>query len=167
MKNKTDYRVYAKELRKKINIKSISAALTEKVRQAEIYQNAKNVMLFYPTKYEIDLRDLLRDDKNFYLPKVNDNELLVCPYTENLEISKFNIYEPCSDPVDLKVLDLIIVPALMADKHGYRLGYGGGFYDRFLPQTDAKTLTVLPVELIVEELPRDDFDINIDHVITI
>ena len=49
-----------------------------------------------------------------------------------MEISNFGIKEPCSEPVAPDILDLIIVPALMVDKNGYRLGYGGGFYDRFL-----------------------------------
>ncbi len=165
MKNKTDYRIYAKELRKTLDIFSISHALTEKIRNSDIYKSAKNVMLFYPTKYEVDLRDLIKDKKNFFLPKVNGENLLVCPYTENLEKSSFNILEPCSNPVSCDMLDLVIVPALMADKDGYRLGYGGGFYDRFLKKCNAKTLTCVPKELLVETLPHDAFDVPVDAVI--
>ena len=102
-------------------------------------------MLFYPTQYELDFRELLNDNKSFYLPKVSGKNLLVCPLTKQLKKSELNIYEPCSEPVDPKILDLVIVPALMADKNGYRLGYGGGFYDRFLPEcNNAFKMSVVP-----------------------
>lgn len=165
MENKTDYRIYAKNLRKSLDIPRISAVLVQKLRESDLYKSAKHVMLFYPTKYEIDLRDLLKDDKNFYLPKVDGDNLLVCPYTDSLEISKLNIFEPCSEPVCAGILDLVVVPALMADRYGYRLGYGGGFYDRFLADLNVKTVTLLPEELLVENLPNDDFDVKIDFIL--
>ena len=98
-------------------------------------------MLFYPMTYEIDLRKLLNDDKKFYLPKVSGKNILACPYTENLIKSAFGIMEPETLPVNPNILDLVIVPCMMADKNGYRLGYGGGYYDRFLSEIDAKTIT--------------------------
>lgn len=165
MKNKSDYRLYAKELRKTLDIKALSNILVQKIRESSNYKSAKNVMIFYPTKYEVDLRDLLTDDKNFYLPKVKGEELLVCPYSEKLEKSVYNIMEPCTNPVDIETLDLVVVPALMADKNGYRLGYGGGFYDRFLKSCSAKTMTCLSKELVVDSLPFDNFDVKIDEII--
>lgn len=165
MKNKTDYRLYAKELRKMLDIELISKKLTEKIRTLHCYKSAQNVMLFYPTEYEINLLDLLKDNKNFYFPKVDNEKLLVCPVSDKYEKSKYNIMEPCSDPVDKDILDLIIVPALMADSQGFRLGYGGGFYDRFLLNCSCKTLTAIPKELLVEELPHETFDIKIDYLL--
>lgn len=166
MKNKTYYRVYAKELRKTLDVASLSQRLCEKIRQESHYKIAKHVMLFYPTAYEIDLRDLFRDEKSFYLPKVHDDKILVCPLSEKLEKSKFNIMEPCSGPVEPELLDIIIVPALMADKSGYRLGYGGGFYDRFLPLCiNAFKIVAVPKELFIDELPHDEFDVKVDKVL--
>lgn len=171
MDKKTALRINAKNIRKNLPISEISAKIVEEIRLNEFYVNAKNVMLFYPTKDEIDLRGLLIDDKNFYYPRVDGENLLVCPYCngEKLEKSKFNILEPCSSPVDVKVLDLVIVPALMVDKQGYRLGYGGGFYDRFLPNIskDCKTICAISKELLIGELPKDEFDIPADIVISI
>lgn len=168
MENKTALRGRAKNLRKTLDISKISNDICEKLRNADFYKQAKNVLLFYPTQFEIDLRELLSDDKNFYLPKVAVEELLVCPYKqgENLEISSFNIKEPCSNPVSSAKLDLVIVPALMVDKNNYRLGYGGGFYDKFLAQN--KVLSVVPIAraLIVEALPVEDFDKKVDFVIS-
>lgn len=166
MENKSDYRLYAKELRKKLDIKALSKKFCEKIREDEHYLMAKHVMLFYPAEYEIDLRDLFSDNKNFYLPKVNDDKIFVCPLSEKFEKSKFNILEPCSEPVEPDLLDMIVVPALMADKKGYRLGYGGGFYDRFLPECkNAFKLVVVPEKLFIDELPHEDFDVKVDKII--
>ena len=166
MENKSDYRLYAKELRKKLDIKALSKKFCEKIREDEHYLMAKHVMLFYPAEYEIDLRDLFRDNKNFYLPKVNDDKILVCPLSEKFEKSKFNIMEPCSEPVEPVLLDMIVVTALMADKKGYRLGYGGGFYDRLLAENpDITTVSLLPREFFITELPHDKFDVPVKHTI--
>lgn len=181
MTDKIELRKKIKNIRKNLPMKEISAQLVELVRENEFYKNAKNIMLFYPTKYEVDLRELLNDDKNFYLPKVDGENLLVCPYCFrhseqseefqydlDLKKSSFGIYEPCSEPVNAEILDLVIVPALMCDKNGYRLGYGGGFYDRFIEKygQNFKTICAIPKEFYVENLPVDKFDKKIDFIIT-
>ena len=126
-------------------------------------------MLFYPKKYEIDLLSLLDDNKNFYLPRVCGDFLEVCPYKcgDLLNISSFNIKEPCSNSVLPDILDLVFVPALMADNFGYRLGYGGGFYDRFLKKYPYIN-TILPIssKLIVDELPHDIYDCKVKTIIS-
>lgn len=169
MNNKTVLRINAKELRKTLDMKSMSENLVQKIREHEIYKYSKHVLLFYPTKYEVNLLELLKDDKKFYFPRVKEKDLLVCPYDKNvrLEKSKFNILEPCSNPVDAQILDLIIVPALMVDKEGYRLGYGGGFYDRFLSALEDKVTTICPIpkELFTEKLPHDCYDIMVNIIV--
>ena len=165
---KKELRLKAKALRKTLKMKDISEELVELIRKEPCYINAKNVMIYYPTELEVNLLGLLSDDKNFFLPKVDAKNLLVCPYENGctLEKSHFNIYEPCSTPVDAKILDLIIVPALMVDEKGYRLGYGGGFYDRFLAEFgDIATFCAIPKDLFVEALPHEDFDLPIDFVV--
>lgn len=165
---KNELRKSAKEIRKSLDISTKSKVLTNLIRQNKIYQNSQNIMLYYPTKYEMNFLDLLNDNKNFYFPRVKGEELLVCPYKkgEKTEISNLGICEPCSTPAAPTILDLIIVPALMVDKNGYRLGYGGGFYDRFLKDIKAKTICAIPKELLVEELPIEEFDLPMDIIIT-
>ena len=168
MTDKIELRKKAKNIRKNLDMKKISADLCNLVRQNKIYIEAKNVMLFYPTEFEVDLKELFDDNKKFYLPKVDGEELLVCPYCRELKKSSFGICEPCSNPVSPDILDLVIVPALMCDENGYRLGYGGGFYDRFIKKycKNFKTLCPIPKELIVEYLPVDKFDKSVDFIIT-
>ena len=168
MTDKIELRKKAKNIRKNLDMKKISADLCNLVRQNKIYIEAKNVMLFYPTEFEVDLKELFDDNKKFYLPKVDGEELLVCPYCRELKKSSFGICEPCSNPVSPDILDLVIVPALMCDENGYRLGYGGGFYDRFINKygQNFKTLCPIPKELFVENLPVDKFDKKVDFIIT-
>ncbi len=168
MDNKTDLRANAKNLRKTLEIEAISQRLVEKIRQCPQYKQAQHVMLFYPCKYEVNLLALIDDDKSFYFPRVAGQNMFVCPYKvgDKLEKSCFNIQEPCSEPVSAHILDLVIVPALMADKSGYRLGYGGGFYDRFLTENNnVVTICAVPEQLYVDKLPCDSFDVPVDIVL--
>ena len=164
METKSEYRNYAKNYRKNINIQKVSAEAVEKIRQCDLYCRANNVMLFYPMKDEINLLDLLNDCKNFYFPRVCGKDLEVCPNCESFEKSRFGISEPTSAAVSPECLDLIIVPALMCDKTGYRLGYGGGYYDRFLKICPAKTLAVVPKVFVVDKLPHNEFDIPVNYI---
>ena len=168
MEKKTSQRLKAKEIRNNLDIDNISNILTTKIRNLDIYKQAQNIMLFYPLKSEINLLGLLDDNKNFFLPRMNGQTLECCPYKKNdrLKTVKFNIKEPETECIECPNLDLVIVPALAVDKKGNRLGYGGGFYDRFLSKINSKTLVSLPKELVFDNVPSEKFDIKIDYIIT-
>ena len=168
MNDKNDLRIYAKNIRKNLLLSEISFRAVEKIRACDLYKNSNNVMLYYPTKYEINLLELLCDNKNFYLPRVNGEGLDVCSYSvgDEMQKSAFGVMEPICKSEKKNILDLVIVPALMADSHNYRLGYGGGYYDRFIC-ADFKTITVVPKELFVENLPIDKFDKEITRIILV
>ncbi len=170
MNNKSDFRIKAKELRKNLDIEQLSLLLCEKIRQWDFYQKSKNILIYYPLKYEVNLLSLLNDEKNFFLPKVVGEKLYICPYKENDKLlkSSLNIYEPCSLPILPSILDLIFVPALATDKENFRLGYGGGYYDRFLSMySNITTVSAVSSNLIFEKLPHEPHDIKIDHIISI
>lgn len=167
MKEKNELRNKIKKIRKTLDNNLVSKIITQKILQMEIFKNSENIMLYYPLRYEINILGLMKKDKNFYFPKVSGENLLVCPYCGDFEKSCMNIYEPCSNPVSPEILDLIIVPALAIDKNNYRLGYGGGFYDRFLKQNSkVKTITPIFKELIFTRLPHEEFDIQIDYTVS-
>jgi len=63
-------------------------------------------------------------------------------------------------------LDLIIVPALTYDKDGYRLGYGGGYYDRYLEKLSAFTIGIARDKLLCDALPREAHDIAVSCLVT-
>ncbi len=169
MDEKSLLRTKAKNIRKTLQIAEISRILTQALEQDTDYINSNNVMLYYPLRYEIDLRGLFNDNKNFYLPRVKGEELEVCPYNikDELVVSNFGVFEPVTQSVEPSVLDFVIVPALMADSFGFRLGYGGGFYDRFLKLygQNFKTVSLLPRALMIKKLPTEGHDIKIDKII--
>lgn len=160
---KTALRKWAKEERKKYSCDSV---LIKTLIETEEYKQAKNIMIFYPLKDEVNLLPLLKDKtKNFYLPKIDGKNLLCCPYSEGDELceSCFKTQEPkTSNAINP---DLVIVPALAVDKNNYRLGYGGGFYDRFLAQQKCKTIVCIPHQLVVETVYPEEFDVPVDKVI--
>lgn len=169
MSDKKKLRKNLKQIRKTLDIKEISVLLVEKLRETSEYRCAKNILIYYPLKEEINLLDLLKDkNKNFYLPKINGQELLCCPYKEGDEtcLSCFKTCEPLTEPCKKSMIDLAIIPALACDKKNYRLGYGGGFYDRFLKDYTGKKAVCLPSELIVETIYPEEHDIPVDLIIT-
>lgn len=132
---------------------------------------AKNIALYLPIKNEIDITEILKiKDKNYYLPRCNGLNLEFCLYRddENLKTGKFNILEPLGQKINPKILDIIYIPALMANKKAFRLGYGKGYYDRFFSNNNlkAKKIIIVPQELICEEFVEDEFDVAADLIIS-
>lgn len=172
MLEKKNLRKKAKEIRISLDMKKISEKIVENILNLEIYKNAQHIMLFYPLKHEVNLLSLTEKskDKNFYLPRVDGRNLLVCPYNigDDLVTSKFWTEEPTTKPIDTNILDIVFVPALMVDNHFHRLGYGGGFYDIFLSKNaaNASKIVAIPSQLIHDKLPSESFDAKIDAIIT-
>ena len=169
MTTKQELRNLAKNERKKLDIETLSKDLVGKLKLTDEYINAKNIMIFYPKDNEINLLELLEDkSKNFYLPKINGENLLCCPYDLGDELceSCFKTKEPISEPTEKSLIDLIIVPALAVDKNNYRLGYGGGFYDRFLANVKCKKIICIPRELVFKTVLPENHDIKIEKIIT-
>lgn len=163
-------RKWAKNERKKLDLKQISHKLVLKLQETNEYKQAKNIMIYYPLKDEVDLLYLLEDEtKKFFLPKIDGKNLLCCPYNKEEKLCKscFNTNEPTTNPVCKTVLDLIIVPALAVDKNNYRLGYGCGFYDRFLKDINAYKIVCISQNLVVTTVYPETHDIKIDKIITI
>jgi len=158
-----------KELRSGLDIELLSKALCRKLQATTEYQNAKNIMIFYPMKNEINLLPLLEDDsKNFYLPQVCGKNLRCCPYCtgDELCVSAFGTKEPVRESCSKAQIDLVIVPALACDKNNYRLGYGGGFYDRFLRDFGSKKIVCIPKAQIVDTVYPEKHDVVMDMVIS-
>ena len=169
MHTKEELREQAKQIRSLLQTDIISTRIVDNLRAADIYDVAQHIMLFYPLEYEVNLLPLLDDDKHFYLPKVQGDELLICPYKkgDELGVSQFGTKEPLTEPVDPSVLDLVFIPALMVDKHFNRLGYGKGFYYRFLFKKGLRAVKIVPISslLILEELPHDENDAQFDIIV--
>lgn len=173
-KTKKEYRDFAKGLRANLDIEKISSLVCETVKSQDFYKKSANILAFYSFNSEIDLSALFKDDsKKWYLPSINSQtkEMFIHPYSDDDELieNRFGVPEPITLPEsNLGKLDMILVPALMADKNGYRLGYGAGYYDRFLSKLGNRCIKVVPVPeaLFADELPHDEFDVPVDFVVT-
>ena len=167
--SKEDLRKWAKEERKRYNTEELSKLLVQKLQETNEYKQAKNIMIFYPLEFELNMLFLLDDkEKKFYLPKIDGKNLLCCPYIQGEELceSCFKTKEPLTEPVEKDLIDLVIVPALAVDKDNYRLGYGGGFYDRFLTEIAASKIVCISKRFILDTIyPRVE-DVPIDKIIS-
>jgi 5-formyltetrahydrofolate cyclo-ligase len=172
---KSEWRVWGKEQRARENIPRLSQDIAVRVAEHPAYQNATQVLLYHPMPGEIDLLSLCQDKKkSFFLPRCEPEHKLsfhvFVPDVTPLIKSRFGINEPA--PTEPRWSpqegDLVIVPALLSDEKHIRLGYGGGYYDRFLTTLPLgmATLVALPKLLIVAELPRDTWDVPIKWIVT-
>lgn len=169
MINKSELRKQFIEKRKTLDTKGLSNKICKKIITLEIYKNSKNIFAYYPKQFEADISELLNDStKNWFLPKVEGENMKFYRYCGELELGAFNVYEPKGgSPTDI-IPDLIIVPALCIDKRGFRLGYGKGYYDKFLAKYDVVPQTLTPIfsELVVETLPIEKTDKKIDIIVS-
>jgi len=173
-KTKKEYRDYAKKLRDGLDIEKISLSICNQIISQDFYKKSQNILGFYPFNSELSLVSLYKDNsKNWFLPSIAENgkDLFIHPYkyADKLEKNRFGVPEPVKEKeFNLDKIDLVFVPALMADKKGYRLGYGAGYYDRFLLKLKSSCIKVVPMAevLFTEKLPFDEFDIPVNIVIT-
>jgi len=129
-------------------------------------------MLYYPHRKEVDtkpiINHLLNLSKIVLLPKVKGPDILPIQIhdLENLYIGYGGIKEPRGNVYEGKI-DVVIVPAVAFDIHGYRLGYGKGYYDRFLPKIEPVIKVGLAFDFqILDKIPHDPHDVKMDYIIT-
>lgn len=88
---------------------------------------------------------------------------------DELETVYFGLREPDptrTSPCEKSAMDLILVPGLVFDKKGYRIGFGGGYYDRFLTDYNGNTISLAFEEQVKEELEHETFDISVSKIVT-
>ena len=178
MQIKKELRKEAAEKRRQIDNKEISdKIISEKLFSLEEYKRAQTLLIYVSLEDEIKTDSIidiaLKDNKKVAVPFCYDNEGNMGFYLINsifeLEAGRFNVREP--DINQCERLEnfsnsIIIVPGMMFDKAGFRLGYGKGYYDRFLTSFNQISIGLCYDELFVSTLPRDDFDKNVDIIIT-
>ena len=142
----------------------------------EIYKNAKGILVYFSGKTEVDtkriIENALKSGKDIGIPKcsADSNEMTFCLIYgfDDLENGAYSVSEPrdyCEKINDFESF-VCIVPALCFDENGYRIGFGKGFYDRFLSENKIKTIGLCYKDFIYKDIPRDEFDIPVDIVIS-
>lgn len=154
---------------------NIDRQITECVLHSEEYRRSRTLFVYYSTAEEIDthaiIADALRCGKRVCLPKCLPGHVMqprVITSESNLTEVSFGIPEPGAQcaAVPPEEIDLCIVPALACDSLGMRLGYGGGFYDRFLPQTSAFRMALCAHARLLDQVPAQPHDIPCNCIVT-
>ena len=144
--------------------------ITESVLESEQYKNADKIFAYWSVDSEVDTHDIiakaLSDGKRVALPKCTDKngnmKFYYIASLADLVDGMYGIKEPPEDFIaeDYTENSLCLVPALAFDKEGYRLGYGKGYYDRFLSDISPYKLGICKKELLLEKLPYSEYDIK-------
>jgi 5-formyltetrahydrofolate cyclo-ligase len=113
---------------------------------------------------------LIKAGKTLLLPRINGEDLEWVQWNgSEAELQQKKMISEPSGPVftNLSTIEVIVVPALRIDRSGYRLGQGGGYYDRALPHLSAWSIGLIhPDEISGEDLPREDWDIPLHAAAT-
>jgi 5-formyltetrahydrofolate cyclo-ligase len=149
------------------------AAITDNVRALAEYRSAERVFTYLSEKRECATRALIdeavRSGRIVALPvSYSGGRMAFAEFCGALDTGALGIPEPCGELrfVSPTAGDIMIVPALCCDTDGYRLGRGGGYYDRYLDGCQAFTACLCREKLLSEKVPREWNDLPVSAVIT-
>lgn len=182
-----DIRQFKNELRKKYRTIRKNMKPDEKrikdgkiynaIINSKFYKNAETIICFISNSLEVDTHRLInkaiKDGKKVAVPKcINENGIMRFYYIKSmndLEIGKFNLLEPCINRCKrLKNYknSICIVPGFSFDPQGYRLGYGKGYYDRFLSKYNEIKIGICYNNCVSNKLPHGRFDVCVNYLFT-
>lgn len=153
-----------------------SARIAERVMSLPEVERASTVMAFWAFGSEPDTAPLIAAlhalGVRVALPKIVEGDLLLRRFApgDPVTMTSFGAGEPVDgEVIDPSEIDVVVTPAVAFDRSGRRVGYGGGFYDRFLPKTRPDSTRVgigFDVQLVDDDLPNGHFDLRVDAVVT-
>lgn len=168
------YKNYKKYIRRKYKekvnsldistVKELSSKICERIKDSPEFKMAKNIMIYKAKGNEVDLSELEKEDKVFSYPVCLDNYQMkaVIPDDNEFKINQYGIYEPVGK--EMKDIDLIICPLICFDEDLNRIGYGKGYYDRFLVDKKCLRAGVAYDFCKTYKISSGCFDLNLDIV---
>jgi len=172
--------LYKRKNMKIQEVNTLSTKITEIIMKLPQFINSKNIMLYLSFNKEVDTYPLatwcLDNGKTLIAPYCIQVAKKIIPFkinnlTSDLTKSTFGVMEPkhnILEKANIEDIDLIIVPGVVFDKHCNRIGFGAGYYDRFLPQK-AKNIPTIGIAYdyqIIDKIPTDVYDVPLDFIIT-
>ena len=152
-----------------------SRKIVAELSSLNCWKNAKSVFLFYPTLREPNIIPLIKmaliENKKVYLPRclneIGKMELVNIISLKELKIGKYNIFEPTGNKtISPNEINLALIPCLAGTKDGFRLGHGGGYYDRFLANYNSISILICFNKLLFSNLPTEFYDKKTNFVLT-
>ncbi len=177
---KTNLREKYRKIREKLNLKLkeiMDGKILKKLLILKKYKEASKVLVYISKDIEVNTQKIidrcLKDGKQVAAPVCNKETKTMKFYfinsAKDLEKGTFGILEPivskCEEVTDFSD-SICIVPGFSFDRFGYRLGYGHGYYDRFLGEFNGTTIGLCYSNCISHQLPRGRFDKPVDILIT-
>ena len=174
--NKKELRKAIRERKRamtELEIQQKSEALCRLFLESVEYRNARSIYGYLPYNQEVRtvpmLEQALRDGKRVAVPKCYEDEMRFIWMEDLSQVEKgyAGIPEPVADePVADDETALVLMPGMAFDPQGHRIGYGGGFYDKFLArEVNHPTLALCYDFQMVEYLETEEFDIPVDKVL--
>ena len=170
---KTQLRQELKQKRQQLNATShqtLSQQIVQKIQTLSIFKQSIHIGLYYPIQQEVDILALRQhQDKQFYLPRINAENML--QFHQIIELTdlitgQWGIPEPHLNNITI-IPDLLIIPMLGFDKAGHRLGYGKGYYDRYLNAAQKPFCLGVAFDFQqVQHLPHEAHDIDMMLIVT-
>lgn len=163
MMTKNEARKQALKNRKNNNAFHSSKIVIDKIIQDNILINYKHIGIYYPINNEIDITELRRfyKDKYFYLPKTNDI-MEFALYSDILVDGPFHTKEPIGNAVSRDLIECFIIPCVAITNDYKRIGYGKGYYDRYLSGYKGKKIGICYNDSSNISCDTDDYDIILD-----
>lgn len=174
--NKKELRAKIKDAKKAMSpalIEALSDNLCRQFLETPEYRNARSVYGYLPYNQEVRtwalLEQALKDGKKVAVPKVYEDEMRFI-YMDDLSkvaTGYAGIPEPIADePIADDTEALVLMPGLVFDQEGHRIGYGGGFYDRFLEaEPNHPTVALCYAFQMMDHLDTEEHDIPVDRVL--
>lgn len=173
--NKVSLRTFFIEERRKLNKDTLlekSLELNKKISRTNEFKNAKTVFCFISFDNEIStlylLKKIIDENKKLCVPVIKGNIMIQAGISNltGFKKNKFGIMEPqVYNEIDKDQIDLAIVPALCYNALGYRIGYGQGFYDKFLIDFKGKSVGMVLKEFLINNMIPEHHDEPVDKII--
>lgn len=180
---KKDVRKRMLEIRNNMDtmeIERLSHKIISSLIKFKEFRDSKNIMVYLSFDNEVDSYELIRyckeNDKRIFVPYCKKEGYKMIPteiknFKKELKRNRFGYMEPKLEylrPANIDDMDIIILPGVAFDKKCYRIGYGAGYYDRFLKNVKDKIPTIgLAYDFqILSSVQVEDFDVPLDYVIT-
>ena len=156
-----------------LQIETASEKLVQMFLNTELYRDAKTIYGYLPYNQEVRTEPILQralaDGKRVAVPKIYGDEMkfIYLPDLSQVASGYAGIPEPIADePVGDDPTALVLMPGMAFTKEGYRIGYGGGYYDKFLAaEPNHPTIALCYDFQMVEQLPTEEFDVPVDMVL--
>jgi 5-formyltetrahydrofolate cyclo-ligase len=145
---------------------SKSASICQHLQASALFAKAKTVLAYFSFRQEPDLSSLFGLSKRWGFPRCVGNALSWHWWQseDELEVNRYGIPEPLSSAPEVATeqVDLMLIPGVAGDRLGYRLGYGGGYYDRLLSRSEWQNIPKIGIMFdfaYLTALPTDEWDI--------